>query len=110
MMRTASGCKPEDGGRVVAVEIGRLGRGGDFDAVADAPRPAGFGFDIGVFDEAGLEVALDDELRRGQRRLDIAARHAALDEDIAWPVGMELRRIGRDRLLPASVRLAAPAR
>ena len=32
----------------------------DLDAVADAPRPAGLGLDIGVLDEGGLERALGD--------------------------------------------------
>ena len=51
---------------VVAVHIGRLRAGLDFDAVADAPREAGLGLDIGVLDEAGLELALDDDVGVGR--------------------------------------------
>ena len=58
-MRIASGGKPQDGRRVVAVHVGRLGGGGDLDPVAHAPRPAGLGLDIGVLDEGGFEAALD---------------------------------------------------
>ena len=47
---------------VVAIHVGRLRAGLDFDAIADASRKAGFRLDIGVLDEAGLERALDDEI------------------------------------------------
>ena len=47
---------------VVAIHIGRLRAGLDFDAIADASGEAGFRLDIGVLDEAGLEGALDDEI------------------------------------------------
>ena len=59
-MRTASGARPRMRGDVVAVHVGRLRAGVRSRAVADAARAAGLGLDIGVLDEAGLEVALDD--------------------------------------------------
>ena len=68
---------------VVAVHIGRLGAGLDFDAVADAAREARLRLDIGVLDEAGLERALDDDIGGRETRLDVAARDAPAGQNIA---------------------------
>ncbi len=105
-MRTSSRRDAEDLGDVVAVHIGRLGAGLDFDAVADAAREAGLRLDIGVLDEAGLELALDDDVGGGQTRLDIAARDPPARQDVAGPVRMDARRAGRERGLERS---SAPA-
>ena len=83
MMRTCLGRDPEDSGDAVAVHIGRLGAGLHFDAVADAAREARLRLDIGVFDEAGLERAFDEDVGARQRGLDIAAHDAAAREDVA---------------------------
>ena len=54
------GLEPHQVRDLVAVHVGRLGRGVDLEAIADAHRPAGLGLDVGVLDEGGLEGALGD--------------------------------------------------
>ena len=67
---------------VVAIHIGRLRAGLDLDAVADAASKARLGLDVGVLDETGLESAFDHDIRRGEARSDIAARHASGRQDV----------------------------
>ncbi len=86
------GPKSQNARRVVAVEIGRLRAGGDRDAIAMALGISGFRFDIGVFDETGLEGCLGGDGRRADMGVDIAAHDPAPDEDVARPVGMDERR------------------
>ena len=54
--------------------IGGLRADLHLDAIADAPRKTGFRLDIGVFDEARFEFALDDGRRPMPSRLHIAVR------------------------------------
>ena len=89
MMRTCVGRDAENLRDVVAIHIGRLRAGLDFDAVADAAREAGLRLDIGVLDEAGLERALDDDVGRRERRRDVAARDAAAGQNIAGAARMD---------------------
>ena len=84
---------------VVAIHVGRLRAGLDFDAIADASGKAGFRLDIGVLDEAGLEGALDDEIRGRQARRDVAARDAPAGQDIAGAASVDPLRFGRERLV-----------
>ena len=100
----------EDFRDVVAVHIGRLGAGLDFDALAHAAREAGLRFDIGVLDEAGLEFALDHDIGGRETRLDIAARDAPARQDIAGPAGMNALRVGRQRGFHARQRRQGPPR
>ena len=67
---------------VVAIHIGRLRAGLDLDAVADAASKARLGLDIGVLDKARLESAFDHDIRRGEARCDIAARHPSGRQDV----------------------------
>ena len=62
------------------------------------PGGAGLGLDIGVLDEAGAELALGDV--RGGRRAPASTsprRDAALDQQVAGPVGVDERRAGASR-------------
>ncbi len=67
---------------VVAVHVGRLRAGLDLDAVADTASKARLGFDVGVLDETGLESAFNHDVRGGEARSDIAARHASGRQDV----------------------------
>ncbi len=92
---------------VVAIHIGRLRAGLDFDAVADAARKAGLGLDIGVLDKAGLERAFDHDVGRCEARFDIAARHAAGRQDVAGRgAGEYVQRPHRAPLRASSARAA----
>ena len=83
--------KAHDQRRVITVHVGRLRRGGDFDAVADAARPSGLGLNIGVLDEGGFELALDDDGIGGERCFDVARFHMAAHQDVAGPRLLQLR-------------------
>ena len=71
--RRSARCAPAPGASrmttrdLVAVHVGRLRRDMDLDAVADPPRPAGLGLDVGVLDEGGLEHR-PRRRRRSRRR------------------------------------------
>ena len=99
------GGNAQNGRRIIAVEIGRLGRDRDFDAIADAPRPSSFGLDIGMFDEAGFEFTLNHNVAGGKGGLGIATRHAATDEDVTGPVGVKFSGRGCHGLIDGEQRL-----
>ena len=77
---------------LVAMLIGRLGRHMQLDLVAAADRPAGLRLDVGVLDEARLVHDLDDVGRAGESRRDVAALNAAIGQDVAGTVRMQLDR------------------
>ena len=68
---------------VVAIHIGRLRAGLNFDAVADAACEARLGLDVGVLDETRLEGAFDDDIGGRERRHRVAARDAPAGQDVA---------------------------
>ena len=91
----ALGRQGEQGGGVVAVEVGRLGAGADHQRVAVEPGRARLGLDVGVLDEAGAEGVFRHVRGLRQRGGGVAAPHAALDQPVAGAVGMQRRRAGR---------------
>ncbi len=79
------------------VEIGALGRDGDLDAVTLAHRPAGLGLEIGMLDEAGLEVELGGDGGGSQSGVDIAGIQRALGQHVTRPVGVQIGGIAAAR-------------
>ena len=88
-MRTASGAIPENSGDVGAIHVRGLGAGLNLDLVVDAPRKAGFGFDVSVLDKAGLVFVFDHDVGFRQGLFDVAADHAAPDQHIIFAAGMD---------------------
>ena len=70
------------GGRV-AVHHRRLGRDEELHPLAQAPRPAGLGLDVGVLDEGGLEAPFGGHRAARERRPGVAALDPTLDELVA---------------------------
>ena len=85
-------------GDLVPVHVRGLGGGRDLQPVADAACPAGLGLDIGVLDEGGLEAALDDNVRFGERGLGIALLHEAAPHHVVVVAGMDDGRAGGRRV------------
>ena len=79
----------------VAVHVGRLRGDVDLDALADAPRPAGLRFDVGVLDESGFETRFRHSCAIRPRRHRIAATDAAIEQQVAGFVRLHARRIRR---------------
>ena len=50
-----------------------------------------------MFDEAGREFAAHDDVRAREAGFDIAFLHMAADKNVARPVGVQARRIVRER-------------
>ncbi len=67
----------------------------DLQPIAHANRPAGFGLDIGMFDEAGLESALGDGGAACEGLGDAAAPDAAIQQQVLRLVGLHQRGVGR---------------
>lgn len=64
--------------------------GGDLQPVADAPRPAGFRFDVGVFDEAGgVRAGYRHDIIRRQRRFRRPAPDKTTHQHVPRPLGMD---------------------
>ena len=92
-------------GDLVPVHMRRLGGGRDLQPVADPARPARLGLDIGVLDESGLEAALDDDVRFGERGLGLALLHEAAPHHVVVVAGVDDGRAFRHRALdPVGVR------
>ena len=92
-------------GGIVAVHHRGLGAGADHQHIALHPGRPGLGFDIGVFDKAGLHRMVDDMGRTRQRSNSIPAPHDPLDQPVPGavpmyqhrPLGLSQRRIGQRR-------------
>ena len=104
------GLDPEDARGLVAVHVRRLGAGEDPDAVANPLGVARLGLDVRVLDEARRELALGHVRRSAERRLDVALRDPAADQDVVriWRVN-RLLRIGQCLLDLGLRRLRRPA-
>ncbi len=89
----------EDRCDIVAVHVGGLRAGGDFDPVADADGAARLRLDRGVFDKAGVERALGDHVGVRQGAFHIAAHDPPARKHIAGAVGVQERGIGGERSL-----------
>ena len=83
IMRTFSGANSQNLRDVVAVHVRRLRARLNLDVIADAPREAGLRFDVGVLDESRLVLALDHEVRCGERFFHVAANHAPAHQNIS---------------------------
>ena len=82
----------EHAGDLVAIHHRRLRAGVDLHAVADADGVAGFGLDVGVLDEGGLERAFGCEGGLREGALGVAGFEDALGEHVVGPAVMERRR------------------
>ena len=76
------------------VHVRGLRRHLHLDPVADALGVSGLGFDVRVLDEAGLEDALDLDLRGRERAVQVAAPNVAADQDVAVARVVEPGRVG----------------
>ena len=95
---------PEDQGDLVAVHVRRLRADRELDPVADAAREPGLGLDVRVLDERGLDRDLGGDGGAGKRRLDVAGREAAADEDVAGRRVVQRRRRGIQGVIEAAQR------
>ena len=82
-----------------AIHVWGLRRHLHLDPVADAFRVPGLGLDVRVLDEAGLEDALDLDLRRRERVVQVAAAHVAADQDVPLACVVDPRRVGGQRVV-----------
>ena len=99
LIRTASLGQTQDRLELGPVHVRRLRRHLYLDPIADAFRGARFRLDVGVLDEAGLEDALDLDLRGGERLVQVAAPDVAADQDVAVARVVELGRTGSLRVV-----------
>ena len=93
------GRDPQNLGDAVAIQIGRLGAGLDFDAVPHAPGKTGLRFDISVLDKTRLKNSVDDDVAVFQTDFDVAAHDPADGEHVVGAMRMEARRAGAQRLI-----------
>ena len=82
---------------VGAIHVRGLGAGLNLDLVVDAPRKAGFRFDVGVLDKASLVFVFDYDVGFRQGLFHVAADHAASDQHIIFAVGMDAFGVGGER-------------
>src|SRR6185369_12496470 len=74
---------------ISAVHVRGLGASLNLDLVVDPPGKAGLGFDVGVFDKAGLVLVFHYYVSLRQSAFHVAAHHAASDQHIVLAAGMD---------------------
>ena len=92
---------------LLQVHVGRLGAGRHLDAVrarAGGSREPGFGLDIGVLHERGLEAALGGRSCARVPGLHIAALQVAARQHVVGDAGVNSRRARRQRRVDAGER------
>ena len=82
-------------GDIGAIHVRSLSAGLNLDLVVDATGKAGFGFDVGVLDKASLVFVLDYDVGFRQGLFHVAPDHAAPDQNIILPVGVDAFSIRR---------------
>ena len=79
-----------DQGNLVTVHIWRLGRDMDFQTVAVAPGEAGFGLNIGMFDETGAPFSFCRIAALTQSFGAKALAQVGIDQQVAWAIIVQL--------------------
>ena len=91
----------EDQRDLVAIHVRRLRADRELDPVADPARDPGLGLDVRVLDERRLDLDVRGHRRGGERGVDVAARDAAADEDVAGRRVVERRGIRGEGVVQA---------
>ena len=87
----------KNSGNVGTIHVRGLGAGLNLDLIVDAPGEAGFGLNVGVLDKAGLVFILNHHIGFRQGLFHVAADHAAPDQHVIFPAGMDAFGIRSER-------------
>ncbi len=99
------GRQSQNSGRIVAVEVGGLGRYRQLNAISKAAGPTGLRLDVGMLDEARVKLTFHNAITIGECGVRVALSHSSTDQDIAVAASMNKRGARCERRMERHSRL-----